>query len=897
MSFTDQINETSRTVINESAQSGLPGRENGPADAYRHILISAELTRRFGENIARTILESHEWEGRTNGQSKEAEAMDRHNNELGIKIGKTAGSWKDVVHSAREKMNESIGPNDDPSNLFDDAPDWLAREQWEKHPKDEMGNELDPSEWNWNTNPNNSSVNWPNDPYNIPAGINSPEDGNYGDWLGDKLGDLFKTINRDNTYRIQRYDPLALDLDGDGLETVASNKLAGALFDGDADGIRTASGWIKADDGLLVLDRNDNGIIDDGAELFGDSTVLANGQKAAHGFAALADLDSNGDGKVDASDARFAELKVWRDLNQDGASSADELFTLDQVGVAALNNDFANTRQTLEGNNLLAQNGSYVKIDGSTAQMGDVNFANDNLYSRYTTSVEIPEELRTLPNLKGYGRLRDLREAAAFSPALAEVLQRYAVATSKSEQMELLGQVISEWAKTDPNYSEENIAFSTANGIEDANSTNVIWLRPGEGLPVGMLTEAEWARLDKAKSLLPILNAFTGEKITTIFQVSNQTADSLQQAYDRLTTSVYDGLLLQTRLKGYLDRIELQIADGTFSFDFAKVESHLDELYTSNPQKAFVDLAELMRIDGARLKALGWSTMKERLTSWAISADRQGVSDSYIKELGSNTVGDVTFGTQEADILNGSNGDDTLLGGADNDTLNGDAGNDILYGDDGNDTLTGGGDVDQLYGGAGNDKLTANGNSSAGSLLDGGDGDDELNASQERKATLRGGAGNDKLSVQYWNDGIDFEGGTGNDIFTGGHAGDTYRFNLGDGQDTITDYQWSHSGSPTDLLIFGAAVNTDQLWFIRNCDNLDISVIGTEDKVTISKWFSSADYQIETIKAGDGKALLSSQVQNLVDAMASFAPPTAGQLTLPDNYRESLQPTLTANWK
>lgn len=48
-------------AIRESARSGLPGRENGPADAYRHILLSAELTRRFGEGYARQLLDTHEW--------------------------------------------------------------------------------------------------------------------------------------------------------------------------------------------------------------------------------------------------------------------------------------------------------------------------------------------------------------------------------------------------------------------------------------------------------------------------------------------------------------------------------------------------------------------------------------------------------------------------------------------------------------------------------------------------------------------------------------------------------------------------------------------------------------------------------------------------------------------
>lgn len=79
--------------------------------------------------------------------------------------------------------------------------------------------------------------------------------------------------------------------------------------------------------------------------------------------------------------------------------------------------------------------------------------------------------------------------------------------------------------------------------------------------------------------------------------------------------------------------------------------------------------------------------------------------------------------------------------------------------------------------------------------------------------------------------------------------------------------------------------------------NLQVSVIGREDKVTVSNWFADKAYQVEIFKTSDGKTLLSSQVQSLVNAMASFSPPAAGQVILPDDYRTALQPTLAANWK
>ena len=134
-----------------------------------------------------------------------------------------------------------------------------------------------------------------------------------------------------------RRDPLTLDLDGDGLETVAPSSTNPIYFDHDGDGVKNGTGWVKPDDGFLVLDRDGNGTIDSGRELFGDSTPLAAGGNAANGFAALAQEDTNFDGEVDTNDANFSRLRVWRDLNQDGLSQSDELSTLDSLNIAALN--------------------------------------------------------------------------------------------------------------------------------------------------------------------------------------------------------------------------------------------------------------------------------------------------------------------------------------------------------------------------------------------------------------------------------------------------------------------------------------------------------------------------------------------------------------------------------
>lgn len=135
----------------------------------------------------------------------------------------------------------------------------------------------------------------------------------YTDVIRDGAGwieDLMNLINPRPT------DPLVIDLDGDGVELI-SRANANAYFDLDGDGFAEQTGWVKPDDGLLAVDRNGNGAIDDISELFGSATQS--------GFDALRAFDTNNDGKVNSQDSGFGTLKTWRDLNGDGISDAGEL--------------------------------------------------------------------------------------------------------------------------------------------------------------------------------------------------------------------------------------------------------------------------------------------------------------------------------------------------------------------------------------------------------------------------------------------------------------------------------------------------------------------------------------------------------------------------------------------
>ena len=216
----------------------------------------------------------------------------------------------------------------------------------------------------------------------------------------------YKKLPRSN--KAHGYDPLILNLDGKGIQTIAPSSIS-ARFDHNADGIATATGWAAAGNGILALDLDKNGKIDSGKEIFGNHSVLSNGATAAHGYAALAELDSNHDNLINQADELFSSLKVWQDINQDGISQSNELFTLQALGIQSLNLEHQENSKDLGNGNRLTHIGNYTKTDGTTGEMGDVEFAANRLYSRYTDTIELTPEQLKAPNLQGLGRLRDLR--------------------------------------------------------------------------------------------------------------------------------------------------------------------------------------------------------------------------------------------------------------------------------------------------------------------------------------------------------------------------------------------------------------------------------------------------------------------------------------------------------
>ncbi|MBV1790597.1 hypothetical protein KQ940_21255, partial [Marinobacterium sp. D7] len=510
-----------------------------------------------------------------------------------------------------------------------------------------------------------------------------------------------------------RRDPIALDLDGDGIETTEAN--ASILFDHNGDGMQQATGWVAPDDGLLVMDRNGNGTIDDGSELFGDATPLSDGTDAADGFAALADLDENADGKIDAADSQFANLRVWRDLNGDGVSQVDELFSLGELGIASLDATGTASNTDLGNGNSVLATGSFTRTDGTTGTMSDIDFGVDTFYRNFTDTVAIPPELEALPDMTGSGAVRDLQQAAALSPALADTLAQYSAAGSRAEQEALLDKLLIEWANS-ADFDTLSERIDTWNAANPTNQRAY-----GGGYADGQVSTV----LDKLQVLEVfngrafnnnVQNIVTAEGGSALFAAQN---DMLTQAYESLRQSVYESLLTQTRFKPYIDAIELKVVDGALALDMSGMEALLEEAVSTDVEATY-DIFELAAL------------VNEGTSNWDVQAfihSRQPVMDA-VAQLGSSSLNSDGYfvGSNRSDVLSGTAGAEWIVGGAGNDSISAGNGADVVNGGAGDDVIDAGTGNDQVSGGEGSDQITA---SHLGSnVLSGDDGDDLIRISR-----------------------------------------------------------------------------------------------------------------------------------------------------------------------
>ncbi len=709
-------------------------------------------------------------------------------------------------------------------------------------------------------------------------------------------GIVRKTKTKTNTARTTRYDPLILDLDGDGFNV--ETKENGANFDLDKNGFAEKINWTKKD-GFLCLDLNGNGAIDDGGELFGDQTLLADGTKAKNGFEALAQYDSNGDGVIDADDEIFDSLRVWVDADGNGISGEGEMKTLAELGITSINLGYENVNAETGTEATIGNTATFTREDGTTSGIGELWVSSDLFDTVDRLDIEISGEIAALPDVKSIGNVYSLRNAMALDETgeLKELVESFISEEDADKRIAITEQILFFIS------GAKNIAANSRGSYIDARQ-------------------------------LAVIEAMLGEKYvgTSGANPHSDAAPILKSAYQDLLNMYFNELNAQTFIKDYAALLRYtENGDGTKTLNADLVNYILEYQLENGDENVKKTLAEVARyvqyLDNGGINGINAFIMNYAAISVEYAAEIAKVMpNSYVSD-GENPLD----GTSNGDFLIGSNNNDILYGNSGADTLIGGKGDDILYGGRDNDTyifnLGDGNDIiedyvptssnskaDKVIFGegisadaikverSGNDMIVRYSENDSITLINQysnayywvenfefADGtkrtiNDLLNVAQtihgngkiedytsgygNKNNTLVGSDGADEL---YGYEGTDtLIGGKGDDILYGGRDNDTYIFNPWDGNDIIEDYVLNTSNSKADKVIFGEDISAEDIVFSRQGNNLVISYGSGGDTVTVQNQYYSSYYEIERFETSDGYSISNTQVNLLIQSMATF---------------------------
>ena len=639
--------------------------------------------------------------------------------------------------------------------------------------------------------------------------------------------------------------PLILDLDGDGVEAGAAR-----FFDHGGDGFAELSRWVGADDGMLAWDRNGNGVIDNGAELFGNHMVLANGEKAAHGFAALEELDGNNDGVVDSSDVEWANLRIlrWSDgtpNDGDDTKNVLALSSLSAVGVVSLNTTNSVSGDSDVYGNAHHREGSFRKTDGTTADMADVRLdthVGATLYDAATIPTH-SESIAALSDMAGAGRVYDLRDAMALDAAGRLGAVFYGDGRVETRTLEELVSAFSSSLMSGDKVGREELATKILfrwSGAEGA-------LKSDYGGGAAM-------HVDYRK--FAVVEAFMGAQWRG--GESDRNPDEAMAAkinglyafhYERL----YSGLMLQTHMKDLSDAVVLSLkvgaAEGStdindYEMDLSGVKAILDGEGNSRA-------SEFLRISSA---IYGDASI--------MTAALRGVSSSWLYEYG--YYRDAIYGNTEVTWFDAAAGhvriDVSDIGGTIKIAPGMDVENVVLS----RDRLLSWSQDDLVLiwknaDGVSEASLTvtdyytdAGGGLESVKFLDG----TEWGVAEFTTARIRGTAQDDSLYGVYHPDSVDvFDADVGgNDTLRGYGGDDIYWLGYGTGHDVIQEHHGNTGGDAGDEIRLKSGIEEENVRLLRKGYrgmHLYVQLLGEDgresDSLLVNNYYTDGSAKVEKL--------------------------------------------------
>jgi Ca2+-binding RTX toxin-like protein len=641
-------------------------------------------------------------------------------------------------------------------------------------------------------------------------------------------------------------DPLVLDLNKDGFIAPAHRQLKPGYvyFDLNGDGIAEYTSWITSQDGFLVHDMNQDGLIVGISELFGTQDIDA--------FTDLGNrIDSNHDRVIDASDTAFGELQVLQDLNIDGKTQTGELKSLGEAGVESISLAAEEIGNPTWG---MVAKSSY-RSGGQDYLAADMLFNVDNALTAVDPFeatggnflANADDRIFDLPWLRGFGQVKSLPVAYQENPELMNVVESM-IDSGVSHVDSRFDHFISVWSGLDALHQAKGISRQ-----EDLTIQDLAWVMESFSGQSVLKSEIEqnMAMVDGV-----IASVRHPEHIMT--EYGNLRTDMLNnfitQAYlGGDSGGAYYSLGSNRILVVDAEKFEQDIADSLKNVqsqpDAVMLGAAITHLRESGTNVDFEWISESIAstsygswfgqvLRGERDVRVGGSLLSGMETdSFLVGTVRadQIYGGHGNDELFGRSGDDILHGEEGDDYLSGGDGVEELRGGVGNDHLEGDAGDDMLWGDEGDDYLDGGDGVDGLYGGSGNDRL------------EGEVGEDYLYG-DTGVDVLDGGTGNDSL---YGGDGDDtLTGGAGNDDLSGDNGSDTYLFAADFGQDLI--FENSVDVGIQDTVRFEAGILSSDIQLSRDQSDLLLKRTGSQDQVTVSGYFSDINSRIEKIEFADG---------------------------------------------